>query len=40
MMDCNVPILTVRCSGTGTVVVLVSVRFCIITWLPYCRART
>jgi len=39
MMDCNVPILTVRCSGTGTVIVPPSDAFCMIMWLPFCRAR-
>ena len=38
-MDCNVPILTVRCSGTGTVIEPPSALFCIIMWLPFCRAQ-
>ncbi len=40
MMDFNVPILTVRCYGAGTVIVLPPDRFCMIRWLPFCRART
>ncbi len=38
MMDCKVPILISRCSGTGTVMVPIDCFFCITIWLP--RLRT
>lgn len=37
MMDCKVPILISRWSGTGTVMVPIDCFFCITIWLPLLR---
>ena len=40
MMLSNVPRVTGSCRGTGTVIVVPSMRFCMSLWLPRWRANT
>jgi hypothetical protein len=40
MIEFNVPIRSSAWSGTGTVIVVPAVRFCITMWLPFCRTST
>ena len=40
MIDIRVPIFSSAWSGTGTVIVPPSVRYCITTWLPRRRTST
>lgn len=37
MIPNKVPVRNSRWSGTGTVIVVSAVRFCIMIWLPFCR---
>jgi hypothetical protein len=40
MMDRSVPIRISPCSGTGTVMVVPAVRFCMTAWLPRCLSSS
>lgn len=40
MMDAKVPGFRSECMGTGTVMVVVASRFCMMQWLPFWRTFT